>query len=151
MTNEHLIQLGRIVVNFSSLELHLKFVTYGLISNNQQIGQTILANMSFNAILNTFGSLLVIEFKDKSIVDEFKELINSINEVNEKRNKIIHSYWMLDETNNEVSIMKQKSNGLKGIKIDKSTFSESDIKKVADEIIILTNYLMEISIKYSQK
>ncbi len=81
MTEEHLKQLGRVNVNFSGLEIHLTFLTWGLISENQAIGRSITSGMTFNSISNLFSSLCKVTIQSSTALKEFEEIIKRINEI----------------------------------------------------------------------
>src|SRR5215211_5935505 len=56
LTNDHLRALGRIAANATVLETHLHFVTWGLISPDQSLGQIITGGMNFDRLRELFRS-----------------------------------------------------------------------------------------------
>jgi len=135
MTDEHLKQLGRLVVNFSSLEIHMAFIVWNMISTDQNIGKAITSNMSFSALNNLFGSLSEIHFKEENLKSDAQTIISKMGELNEKRNQVIHSFWGTNEDNPEiVTRIKFKPKGIKGLSIQEEQIGAEKIKILADDI-----------------
>ncbi len=151
MTDEHLKEIGRVAVNFSSLEIHLTFFTWGLISEDQATGQAITTGMSFNSISNMFASLCKIKVTEPIALKEFEDITKKINDINVRRNQIIHSFWATDDNNkSKVSRIKFKADGFKGLKHIHEDITSLDIKKLADEIKTVTEELMKLALKHKK-
>lgn len=148
MTEDHLKQLGRINVNFSVLEIHLLLLTWGLISEKQAIGKAITSGMTFNSISNIFSSLCKVVIDNPVVLREFEETIIRVNEINVRRNQIIHSYWITEVESKNISRLKFKADGFKGLKQTVESISAEDIKKIADDIGAMVKELMDLGLKY---
>ncbi|MDP1744989.1 MAG: hypothetical protein Q8L90_05390 [Bacteroidota bacterium] len=150
MTDEYLKQIGRVAVNFSSLEIYLTFSIWELISEDQDLGKAITSGMSFNSLSNMFAAICKIKINGSKELNECEEVTKRINEVNVRRNQIMHSNWLTDEGTSKVSRLKIKADGYKGIKLTNEYISVEEIQKLADEIKLLAKDVMELSIKYKK-
>ncbi|HCN84787.1 MAG TPA: hypothetical protein DIT07_14390 [Sphingobacteriaceae bacterium] len=128
MTDKHLIQIGRITINFQSLE-HIicwAIVLYSKDKKELKIENVFESKLSFSHLLNRLE-------RQCTESNEIKALILEIKAIAEKRNQIIHSSWWTDTKNrNEISRNKGKKTTIVEIR---------DLKKIADEILALKNKL----------
>lgn len=149
MTDELLKHIGKIVVGFSKLELHLELFTWGLISDNQALGQAITSGMSFSSLTKLFATLLKVKTSDQEILEEFEGIVRRLNEVNERRNQIIHSYWTYDLETKEDSTLKLKADGFKGIKDITELVTSEKLESFVREIEKLTSDFIRVYMKYN--
>lgn len=135
MSDKHLIQIGRITVNFQSLE-HIicwAIVLYSKDKKELKIENVFESKLSFSHLLNRLE-------RQCPESNEIKALILEIKAIAEKRNQIIHSSWWTDTKNrNEISRNKGKKTTIVEIR---------DLKKIADEILALKNKLNSFLGKY---
>lgn len=88
--------LGLISANFQCLEKYMEFLAWGLIGDDQEIGQIVTSQMSFIRLCDLLSSLIRYRSKNPELVKELDEIIKKASEVEEARNKVIHSCWFGD-------------------------------------------------------
>lgn len=89
----YLIQIGRIVANFSLLEEVIGLFVGKLLDNPIDVGQIVVSELSFRNLLSLFSSLYLYWNDDKALLAEFDDLLKIITNLEQKRNQIIHSIW----------------------------------------------------------
>ena len=149
MHRDNLEQIGRIVVNFASLEMHLAFVVWGMISENQEIWKATTTGMSMKALLNLFSSLCAVKILDSETLMEFENVAKKVLKINDRRNLIVHSFWTInDENKDKVGQVRFKTKWIKGVEIIPSDIKTTDLLEIADEIRWLCEELIQLGMKY---
>ena len=90
----HLKALGRITVEFSSLE-HLLDAVIGLLIQHEfdEVGEILTAQLSFKRKVDVIDSLTRYRFEDEGLRKRMHGLLGEIIHAEEERNKIVHSWW----------------------------------------------------------
>jgi hypothetical protein len=127
MTDEHLIQIGKITVNFQSLEY---IVCWAIVITSKE-KQKLKTQGVFESKTSFYELLKSLEQQAES--KELKSLIEEIRIIQKKRNEIIHSSWWSDPNNsNEIIRNKGKKTAVVEIR---------DLEKIATEILELKSKL----------
>lgn len=100
-TTDRDIALGRYMSEWGNLEFKISILFYILIGTDVEIA-SILFSVGFQAktlidLLKAFGQSILLESEQK----ELKGLCKRYNELVLKRNKIVHSRWLLDSVKND--------------------------------------------------
>jgi len=134
--NEFLIGLGKITGNFAYLEAVVSFFVWELV-DDQQIGQIVTSQLSFDRLLNVLGALYRYRSKCEGKIDELMELLKEASEAEQNRNKITHSVWGFNEEG--FSRMKFSVNRKKGARLQYEDIFAEDLNRIADEISEVAN------------
>ena len=112
---QFLMALGLISVNFQCLEKHMEFFAWSLIGEDQEIGQIVTSQISFNRLCDLIGSLFRYRARGSGLVKELDGLIKRASEVVEERDRVIHSSWFgdLESSILRVKITAKSKTGLK--------------------------------------
>jgi hypothetical protein len=110
---EHLRAIGDIVVWFQLLEVTVRHYVGALI-NDTQIRDVITAELNFRELRSLAMSLHLARFGQHAHFDELKEYMGKCGDIQDKRNRFIHSlYGAWDE--NAISLTKMTARGSKGL------------------------------------
>jgi hypothetical protein len=133
-------KVGKIVLNFSLLEMVAASFVSKLIGGDVHIGAIVTAEMSFQNKIKALDSLMRRTYLNKEIVQKWDLLKARMNKCEQERNIYIHSHYInkLDKSIARFKITaKQKS----GLKVDWEDFNEESLNNVLDEQFNLINEL----------
>jgi hypothetical protein len=65
-----------------------------------------------------------------------------------RRNQVMHSYWVKEESTENISRIKIKADWYKGIKKTSEDIEMEDLQKLADEVKALHSNLMALASKH---
>jgi hypothetical protein len=143
LTDRHYRLLGRIAVHFANLELALGRVLAFLISTDLKTGFTICAQLSFQRMIDLAGAM------DKTWMTEqlrgqLDKLLIRVIIAEEKRNQIVHSYWL--DASEETAFVRLKisatrKRGLRTLSLETGL---KDLRAVDNEILRLYGSLMSL-------
>ena len=134
MNDDHLKALGRVVVNFNSLEVFLNFLIWILIGPDLKTGKIITSEVSFKGKITLLASLYRIKIKDIKKDSDVNGLIKRLIKAEDERNKVIHSSWVIDEKNTRITRYKITAKLKRGLKDEFEEMNDTDINKIADSI-----------------
>ncbi len=134
MNDDYFKVLGKITVNFSSLEIYLSFLIWNLATHELKVGKIITSELSFKAKIALFASLYRYQIGDIKKSSNVDKLIKSLTKAEEKRNIVIHSSWLVDEQNTKVIRHKTTSKLKYGLKDDFEDFTIDDLNEISDFI-----------------
>lgn len=134
MDKDFLAGLGELNVEFSSLELVLSMLTWGLIGNDQNIGQIITTELSYKKIISLLNGLVIYKVNDNEMYEKSKEIIKRASLCEEKRNQLTHSLWSVAEDDKVVFRQKTTSKLKSGLATSIEIFDVSMIKDICEYI-----------------
>jgi glutamate mutase epsilon subunit len=156
--NAILVQLGRITIAFSQLQITLLSYTDSLLSRNDRDAANIAtAGIPANRLLEMFGSLLRLRLAEiypstpavEMISDRIKKETVKIGNAMEDRNRVVHSQWIMNiqiqvGKNWTVRHITDTAIGVqnrKGFPRPKK-YKAEDLKAIADSIASVTKQLV---------
>ena len=102
--NDLLIALGELTAEFSALEGWLNISLETLTNpEDDKVGEIVAAEMSVRAKIDLIMALFRYREKDPDKVSEMKHILKLIGNVNGRRNDLIHSVWVMNDTETWVS------------------------------------------------
>ncbi len=104
ISEQHYRAIGRISVMFSDVEIWTSAIIWQLIGPDQSVGQMVTAGMSFPRQLDLLASLFRHRFPDPSLTKALGALIKRISELEQKRNAVLHSSWILQTSERNEAI-----------------------------------------------
>ena len=130
VSDEQLKAIGRITVAFSFLENTIAFFVWELLGREQRVGQIVTAGLSFNQLVNLFGSLYRHRVTDAEKIAALETLLKKIEQAQTERNAIVHSEWAAGEsgTTNRV---RRTARASKGFQLQFRAMDVSDLEKIA--------------------
>ena len=145
-TSDYLHPLGQITANFSHLEADVSGLIWSLIGDDKKIGQIVTVQLSFSKLLDTLSSLFRHKVKDKGLVDELDGLIKRAQEINDKRNKFVHSVWFAGHPNT-LRRVKLKAGRKKGLQMESQDMDEEELRQFGNEIFSFILTIEEFRVK----
>jgi hypothetical protein len=147
--------LGRFVVSFSSLEFTLAHAVGILIGSEETVGQTVAATMSFQMLLDTYCSLLLLRADQAEATEQRLDALRTALAVEEQyRNTVVHSFWQPDlpiEEDGDSSRLigshlrlKMSSRGGKGMRVAFEFVDPATIDNHVNTLNRLTGNLMDL-------
>lgn len=134
MTDDHLKALGRVAVNFQTMELFIATFVMGLIGPDQTIGQMVTVQLPFGKLCVLAGSLFQYKFKGTTYATKFDELVRRGLELEAKRNQLFHSTWLTGGNPEEITRLKASLKLGKGLEHSSPSVSPEEIHHLADEM-----------------
>lgn len=128
--------LGKIVLNFSTLEFVLACFVTRLISDDSKVGAIVTSEMSFQNLLKAFDSLTQYRITDPPVLAKVSTLIKRLNASEQERNKIIHSVYALPDNDKKTEFTRLKATAKqgKGLKISEEVIDTKVLKDLTLEL-----------------
>ena len=145
-TSDYLEPLGQITANFSDLEADLAGLIWSLIGEDKKIGQIVTVQLSFSKILDTLSSLFRHKCDNKDLINELDGLIKRAQEINDKRNKFVHSVWFAGHTDT-LRRVKLKAGRKKGLQMESQDMDKKELLQFGNEIFSFILTLEEFRAK----
>jgi len=136
-------KLGEFITKFECLIYAIKYVKLIPLSGLTDQAEILVKNYTAKETIDALAMMIDLVIKNNLIEQEdtqlYKALINDLYELNEKRNKIIHSLWTISNSENEkgkILALKPKRNKI-------FEWEEIDIN-LLNEVINKTEMLIKI-------
>lgn len=121
--------LGRITAMFSELEITVFVAISLLISDNSETVKRLVGGDSFDVMLTKLNSIFIFKIHDELLLEKFAKLKKRVEDVNIKRNRYLHSSWLLD---NDRKIVRTKSKRRQEIGKPSSEYEYTDVQTLKD-------------------
>lgn len=138
LDDEFLVELGRVTETFSALEHSLKLLAGAMVSEDDELGRIITAQLPFRALLDLVGSLALYRFEHNPLEVEGTPLLEHIvrvlrdaEAVEQRRNDIIHSAWMLGMFTDTAIRVKHTARKKKGLAMAHEHMAPRDMRVIA--------------------
>ena len=117
---------------FSDVETWTGAFIWQLIGPEQLVGQMVTAGMSFSRQLDLLTSLFRYRFSDASLRKSLESLVKRISELEEKRNRVLHSSWLLQSSDpSEATRFKITAKRKKGLVHDREVVKPEELDAIA--------------------
>jgi hypothetical protein len=110
-------KLGEFIAKFERLIFSIKYVKLILLSGNTDQAEILVKNYTAKETIDALATMIDLAIKknliEKDDIQLYKALTKDLYELNEKRNKIIHSLWTIaisGDKKGEISAWKPKRN-----------------------------------------
>ncbi len=134
--------IGKICLNFSTIELLLSAFVTRFISDDPKIGAILTSEMSYQNNLKAFASLVKYKITDEHLQNDFSFIIRKLNEIEQKRNEILHSVYALkNPTSEQIFRIKISSKQGKGLLTTEELVNSKYFDNIINEILILIDLL----------
>ena len=142
--DRYLPAFGKITVNFAALEENVALVAGQLISAEQAIGRIVTAQLPFKQRIDLLGSLVIFRVKDENVLAELQSTLNLAGMLEDERNLVIHSVWLIDQPEQQLNRMKVTARKKKGLSHRWDSVSHSDLDGLAERILTCANDFMKM-------
>lgn len=145
MRKKYAESIGFVVMEFQKLEFVIKQILFSWITGlDITISRVIIADMSFNNMINLLNDISLINNKDNiELLEKIKKFVDMAYNANKKRNEIVHSYWVpkseIEKPFTRFRMRKKIDNALRSERID---FTIKEIQQVTKEINETCDYLL---------
>lgn len=148
LKDDFLIELGNMVVTFSNLEKNLQDLCASQIKSRGKhyIGYIIVSEYSFRQLINVTRCIMV----KKEYIDICGDVFQRLNNIEQERNKIIHSYYGTDIHDGSIVRNKNKNKPV-GHVIDMIKISKEDVNKLITEMKETERVIWSIKSLITQK
>ena len=143
-TKDHLIAIGKVIVESASLEQVLHLAIWQLLGLEEKHGQHVTAHLRIDGLLRLFQPLARQHWCEGEVRVRLDELLEKIRASNSKRNDVAHAQWDWGTIESEPLKMRYRGESLDGVKEYGFRFAATtpqDIEKVAANICAVTDDL----------
>ena len=96
-SDDHLVQLGRLVMTFSKLEHGVASVAMKLMDAQRDVARMVTSTIPFGRSLDLMSALARHRYASApEVLERFEDAIKLSGQAEESRNRIIHSYWFFE-------------------------------------------------------
>ncbi|MDX2196274.1 MAG: hypothetical protein NW207_07640 [Cytophagales bacterium] len=134
--------LGKLTLNFSTLELTVSAFVSKLISDDSKIGAIITSEMSFQNLLKAFSSLSQYKLNNHIEYTKIFKLINRIKVVEQERNKLVHSAYAISNIEDRILRIKITAKQYKGLNIINEEINIKNFKNIITKIHEITHEII---------
>ena len=130
MTDEYLIEIGKLTVKYQFLEFHIKWLMEYFNKKSEKKSEMVTSEMKFWQLLKFLDTLNKSENTDLKKQKQLNLLITEAKKLSDLRNELIHSLWLTDIISGKVQreqISKKKGK-------ERINVSLQDLKQNNDEI-----------------
>jgi hypothetical protein len=137
--------LGRVWVNFQTLEMDIAFLIWIMISPDTSIGQVVTSQLSFKRLCAVSYSMFRHRFENdhSSSVQRLEALLKESCAIEEERNALIHSIWFFDQQGT-FSRVKFKAGLKHGFKTQDEKKNAAQLNDFAERILRASDELIKL-------
>jgi hypothetical protein len=135
--------LGRLTFEYSILESYLSRLLLALLKADEHAGNTVLSQLSFRTILTSVEALYPAQVKDKRQVSQMSATFLEIENLEARRNQLIHSFWQFDPPNRKIVRRKSSTKPNRGMKVLVESVDPTQVHELCNEIVHATIKVMD--------
>jgi hypothetical protein len=154
ISDEHCLAIGKITVAFAEIESWLSSFIWALIVpfSEQHVGQIVTAEMSFSRKLDVVVSLFKYRCTDEKERNRLKELVDRIQKLEEKRNQVQHSLWIMQSSDqSEAMRLKITAKRKHGLSHAKEIVTAEPLEALARDLQIAVSDLSSFMVTFLAK
>jgi hypothetical protein len=114
--------LGEVIISFEELDDMLATSVSFMLRRGDEVGRIVTAPLSFRAKVDMFGALFKADRPQSTILELINQLCAGCLQIEEERNKIVHSKWRNTFDNKALSRSKFTARAKHGLKEAKETW-----------------------------
>ena len=147
----HLKAIGDITVSFALLEFTMRSLTHAILGTSQRVGQIVTAELSFKNIRALAISLFLERHGEAGELVALRSLIKRAATLEEKRNQITHSVWVVGNTTTSITRVKTTAKEPHGIRHQFEEVTSDHLNALAIEISQLAEEMQSFHIALVQE
>lgn len=90
--------IGAITVEFADLEFSIvDSISVLMFEENLKLAALSVGGDSFDTLLLKLTKMFMFRFSDEMLLKEFKGIVDRLKNIQEQRNKYLHSFWFIDK------------------------------------------------------
>lgn len=141
--DEHLTQIGDIVVSFAYLEDKFRELICAILGRRDRVGDAIVSELSFRNTRALVRSIALETYGDGHVhVTAIDDFLRRATDLEAMRNNIAHSIWGADGTQ-RITRIKRTAKEKHGWRFHAQELTVEDLKKAATDIKILANAIVK--------
>jgi hypothetical protein len=106
LPDELVCAVGRVVVNFQLLEFTVVRLIWIMAFTDEYVGERKTAGVLFSKLLDLLSSAFHAHVQTPSLLKTFDDLMSRARDINETRNRVVHSWWFTDLDGGQPSRLK---------------------------------------------
>ncbi|MDC7228385.1 MAG: hypothetical protein PQJ61_16600 [Spirochaetales bacterium] len=136
--------LGQVIISFQELE-HVIVEFLGELIGNIDNARIIATEISFRKLLNIIESILNND-NNPMLIDKFTKLKKEITDIENARNRYVHSYYeIIEETGDHIKYLRMKNRNKSGLIAIVETIDDNKVfidllEKITEMIIEVLNF-----------
>jgi hypothetical protein len=138
VSDEFLVEIGRITAHFALLERDLIELNHILLGLPENMARTITSELSFRSLQQLAASLLRERLPTRH--EELGSILKKVAKCEEKRNWIVHSLWGSGAQTQEgaftVIRTKYSAKQHKGLSFTREVLTAKDLRRISEEISV---------------
>jgi hypothetical protein len=133
VSEEFLVEIGRIVVNFALLERELFSLIHGLLKTSEETSRILTSELPFRTLLDLSASL-VKQIHGVDEAERYKEVLKIASGAEDERNLIVHSIWGINLGGNTIIRTKHTAKRRKGLHFNREEYTKGKLIAVGQKI-----------------
>ncbi len=138
--------LGRVVVNFASLEFTLGTAIILLLNIDQKVGQILVSKLPFKGRIDVFDALVRYQKPNMASGAQHVDIITNLGQLEDRRNQIVHSAWAAAKQPTELTRVKVNVRRKRGLSFTFEPYDETKVLELAQEIKQATEKVLNYAI-----
>ncbi len=130
--DEFLRAVGRVTLEFARLEKGA-WVALSILFDNPVFSAHLATQLPFSKLSDLIDAIFQV-VRDLTLRSKMSETIKRIAELEQKRNAIVHSFWLPGELPNTAERIKDRIERGKGLQTKYETHSSTDLNELANDI-----------------
>jgi hypothetical protein len=106
LPDELVCAVGRVVVNFQLLEFTVVRLIWIMAFTDEYVGERKTAGLLFSKLLDLLSSAFHAHVQTPLLLKTFDDLMSRARDINETRNRVVHSWWFTDLDGGQPSRLK---------------------------------------------
>src|SRR6185369_11818160 len=158
--DDYLKALGRISVNFTRIESFLGIFVGELISEDFGLNLCVVAGSGMMELVNLFRALFRYRVAKSDLIKRCQAVLSKIEDVNDRRNRFLHSEWVLGEFDGTVvawrtKLKKRSKHGLQS-EFENNNYEEINVllenmQSTLSELTTLMTESRELIVKHRKE
>jgi hypothetical protein len=136
---------GELMIEFAILEGELFDWVNELASDNYFHGAILLAGVPYTGLVDRFAALVIhLRGTDEALHARLASLRVQLTDVSERRNRLVHSTWLLEPIAGVVSRIRTTAKGRKGLHFDTPAVPVEELLTLRRDIVCARSDLREL-------
>jgi len=143
--------LGNLTAQFAFTEEWMKyFIALLLNKEDEKLGRSVVADMSFQPLWHALMSLYRYTETDPKLVKKLEDLLREIQKLATKRNDLIHSYWFVGNPSKQIMRIKTKAKFDRGLQMTIEPMDVEQVQSIVREINVANDRLIDFVLDWSE-
>lgn len=123
--------LGSVVIEFEMLDEQIRAAISFLLRRDENIGRIVTAELSFKNKVNLLAALFRQQKANSPDIDRLDELGARFFEIEQQRNRVVHSKWKGQLFGNSMTIQKYTARHRQGLRRQEESLTPGQVEAIA--------------------